>query len=78
MTTVRINCAMCGQVNDHAATDVLMNVETDTLVFTCQHCGAFNDKTFPPAMRSTLLKVGVMTIDEMAVWIVDELTGEYE
>ena len=83
---LRAHCVNCGEYNDQPSDGYVITkpvllgdydeFEHGSYVFTCNKCGAVNEKETTPKIEELLRYGGVMTIDELEQWFVSELTGE--
>lgn len=83
MTTHRIrdHCPMCAQTAELTPEDyVIIEDEIDgtTRMFTCPHCGAYVQKDTPYDLQQRMMRIGVLTADELAERIIEELESNGE
>lgn len=75
---VRVKCSECDEVIEVTTDQLLIDLVDDhhVLMFTCDECDAFVTKLLSEKNRDLLTENGVMTVDEMSHWIVEELEKE--
>ena len=75
---IRVRCVNCESVVDLRPDEIIVNI-SDTarsVVFTCPSCDAFCDKLINAPTESILYDTGVLNVDKLAAWIIEDLTGE--